>query len=85
MLRKSSFVLLGLSVAFVVSTMLSITAEAGTVLSPSSFEPMAVWDTSTLLGHPNTSGIQKSSPVTARARTTATQYLRQRQNPARLD
>jgi hypothetical protein len=33
MLRKSSFVLLGLSVAFVVSAMLSITAEAGTVLS----------------------------------------------------
>ncbi len=33
MLRKSSFVLLGLSVVFVVSAMLSITAEAGTVLS----------------------------------------------------
>ncbi len=39
MLRKSSFVLLGLSVAFVVSTMLSITAEAGTVLSKGTVTP----------------------------------------------
>ncbi len=48
MLRKSSFVLLGLSVAFVVSTMLSITAEAGTVLSKGTVTYRRVPSASTL-------------------------------------